>query len=230
MNWLQNWLTENVGLKLLSVALAIVFWAALGSDPVTEAVFQAPVEFSHMPPAQTIMPEHTRVQLLVRGPSREVRRADPTEFSVTIDLSSVKEFGEQTYFLSPSNVEVPESLEVVQVVPAQVRFRLERTLVKEVPIQPRFSGEGVSGHRVKQFRVEPSQAKITGPQSRVEPIAVALTDPVDLDVLSGSTVAVTRVYVPDPWVQLVSPETVEVSVELEKTQQPAISKTQDRSQ
>ena len=34
MNWLRRLATENVGLKLLSLALAVALWAAVGSDPV----------------------------------------------------------------------------------------------------------------------------------------------------------------------------------------------------
>lgn len=222
MNWLWRCFTENLGLKVLSLILAVGLWAALGRDPITEAVFQIPVEFTSVPGDLEVLPEQTTVQVRARGPSRAVRQTGPGDFSIKVDLTATAEAGERTYPLFPADVEGPSSLEILQIVPAQVRLALEPTLSKEVPIRPRFSGEVGPGYRVKDFHVQPLQVRIAGPRSRVDPIAVALTDPLDLTRLSADKTYVTAAYVPDPLVRLVEAPSVKVVVELESTPSPEV--------
>ena len=221
MNWLLRCFTENVGLKVLSLGMAVVLWAATGSDHLTETVFQVPVEFSRVPPDTEIVPELTSLQLRVRGPSRIVRRATAAVFSVKVDLSAADPTGELIYSLHPAQVEAPDSLEIVQIIPPQVRLTLEPTMEKEVPVQPRFSEGSKASYRVKEFRVEPPRVKISGPRSRVQSVTAALTDPVDLADFAESKNILAPVYVPDAWVRLVGTTSVSVFVELEKVNSPA---------
>ena len=221
MNWLIRCFTENVGLKILSLAVAVTLWAVTGSDPVTETVFQVPVEFTGLPAATEMVPEQTSLQLRVRGPSHVIRQATSADFSVKVNLSATEPTGERTYSLHPAQVEAPDFLEIIQIVPPQVRFTLEPTMEKEVPVQPRFSEETKAGYRVKKFHVEPPRVKIAGPRSRVQSVEAALTDPVDLTDFPEGKIILAPVYVPDAWVRLVETTSVSVSVELEKVNSPA---------
>ena len=205
----------NIGLKLLALTLAVVLWAALGSDTVTEAVFQVPVEFSNMPTDLEVLYEQTSAQLRVRGPSRALQQASHSDFAVRVDLSFVSGPGDRTFPLDPQAVEVPTSLEVVQMVPSEVRLTFERSVSKEVPVQPRFSGEVSRGRRVKGYKLRPSHLRIAGPSSRVDPIASVSTDPVDITGLSSGETFRTTAYASDPLVRFVDPPAVEVTVELE---------------
>lgn len=130
MNWLRRWFAENIGLKLLSLALAVALWAALSSDTVTEAVFQVPVEFRNVPTNLEVLHAQTTAQLRVRGPSRVLRQARPSDFAVRVDLSSVTGPGERTLPLNPQDVEVPAFLKVVQLVPSEVRLTFERIVAE----------------------------------------------------------------------------------------------------
>ncbi|MBI4464918.1 MAG: YbbR-like domain-containing protein [Acidobacteria bacterium] len=225
MNWLRKCFTENVGLKLLSVALAVLIWAAAGESPVTEVIFQVPVEFNRVPPNTEIVPEQPSVQLRVRGPSRIVRQTTAADFSVPVDVSTPDQTGERTYPLDPENIQTPDFIRIVQIIPPQVRLRVEPTMEKQVPVQPRFSGEIAAGYRVKEFRAEPPQVTIAGPRSRVESVAAAWTDPVEWTDFSEDKNVVTTVYVPDPWVRLVESPTVTVFAEFEKVSSPVAPKT-----
>ena len=130
MNWLGKWFTENLGLKLLSLGLAVALWAAFGGNAVTEAVFQVPLEFHNVPASLEVFHAQDTAQLRVRGPGLALWQARGSDFALRVDLSSVTGPGERTFPLVPENVEVPASLEVVQLVPSEVKLTFERIVAE----------------------------------------------------------------------------------------------------
>ncbi len=125
----------------------------------------------------------------------------PGDFVVRVNVAPSSRPGEHTFSLDPASVAAPAPLQVVELIPSEVRVTLERTASKEVPIDPQFSGEPAPGYRVKEFHLKPSLARIAGPSSHVSPITAASTDPVDLTQLAANKTFVTNVYVPDPLVR-----------------------------
>ncbi|MBI4459953.1 MAG: YbbR-like domain-containing protein [Acidobacteria bacterium] len=216
MNWLRSCFTENVGLKLLSLALAVVIWSALGGNPLTEATLHVPVEFSNVPDGSELLSAMPEVQLRVRGPGWAVKRVTPGDFSVRVELPPDPETGERTYTFRTDTIQTPTFVKVVQIIPTQVRFTLESTLTKQVPIQPQFAGEAPSNQRVRSFRLRPPRVRIAGPGSHVEKIRRVETNPVDLTSLGASQALRTTVSIPDPLVRLLDSPDVEITVELER--------------
>lgn len=220
MNWLRRLLTENLGYKLLSLALAVTLWIAVGSDPVTEATFRVPVEFVNVPPNLELLTEQPSVQLWARGPSHAIRQATVADFAVRINAAQISGPGENTFSLDAGRVSAPTSLEVRELIPSEIRVNFERTSYKSVPIHPSFSGQPLPGFRVKSYTMSQSEARISGPASHVDPIAEAATDSIDLTRLGGAKTFVSNVYVPDSLVRIVNPRAVRVAVELESDASP----------
>src|SRR5579862_6947164 len=106
MNWIRRLFTENVGLKLLALCMATAMWAAVGSDPVTEAIFRVPVEFVNVPRNLEVITDHPTVQLWARGPSHAVRGAEPGDFAVRVNVATSGQ-GEHTFSFDPSSVIAP---------------------------------------------------------------------------------------------------------------------------
>src|SRR5580693_6788436 len=110
MNRLRKFVTKNVGLKLLSLSLAVALWAAVGSDPVTEASFRIPLEFINVPANLELLTEQPSVQLWARGPSHVVRRATTGDFAIRVNVAPITGPGERTFSLDPSSVAAPTPL------------------------------------------------------------------------------------------------------------------------
>jgi len=229
MSWLRRLFTENLGLKVLALGMAIVLWAVVGSDPITEAIFTVPLEFVNVPASLEVLTDHPTVQLWARGPSNAVRSAAPGDFVVRVNLASVAGQGEHTFSLNPSSVVSPAPLRVVEIIPSEISLTLERTVTKEVPIDPRFSGDPAPGYRLKDFAVTPNTAKVVGPVSRVERIVSAGTDPVDISHLQGDRTFVTNLYAPDPLVRFAGSRAIEVTVRTQKMAPPASAKSHTRT-
>jgi YbbR-like protein len=214
MNRLRRFFTQHAGLKLLSLAMAVALWAAVGSDPVTEATFRVPVEFINVPPSLELLTEQPSVQLWARGPSHAIRQAAAGDFAVRVNAAPITGPGSRTYSIDPGHVVAPNPLQVIALIPSEIRVSFERSVSKDIPIQPRFSGDPLPGYRMKGFSVHPPQARVSGPESHVKSIAIASTDPVEVGHLSGQTIFVTALSVSDPLVRILEPRTVEVTVEI----------------
>jgi hypothetical protein len=124
MNWLRRFFTENVGLKLLALLLAVVIWSAVGGDVATEILLPVPIEFRNVPPGLRYQADPTRVELRVRGPRWMVRQALVTDFSMPVDLSGMTESGERMVALDRTDVEAPSSVEVMDITPSQLKLIL----------------------------------------------------------------------------------------------------------
>ena len=127
MNWLRRFLTENLGLKLLALLLAVTIWSAVGGDVATEILMPVPVEFRNVPPGLHYEAEPSRVELRIRGPRWMVRQALVTDFSMPVDLSAMRESGERMVTLERKNVEAPGSVEVMDITPSQLKLTLRMT-------------------------------------------------------------------------------------------------------
>src|SRR5439155_21594153 len=79
---------------------------------------------------------------------------------------------------------------IVDVNPSKAIVRLEQIKKKDVPVRVAMRGELPAGYRAQAAKTTPDTVSVTGPATRVDPVAAAVAD-VDLSV---STACVHRVY------------------------------------
>jgi YbbR domain-containing protein len=216
-DFLRRYVFHNLGLKLISLGLAVGVWLAVARDPVAEVAIDVAIEFHNIPENLEISSESIpRAQIRLRGPERVVHGLRPTDVSAEIELSGLKP-GERTFDLTAKQIHEPPELEVVQVVPSQFHLAFDTRLTRQVPVQPRVVGTFAPGYAIERIVVDPPSITISGPKKHVEAVASAITDPIDV---SGaiSQVAVRRhAYVSDPLIQVASPDPVQVTVIMQKT-------------
>jgi YbbR domain-containing protein len=86
-----------------------------------------PIVFERVPEKLEIQAiNSTEAQIRVRGPERLVGPLRSTDVSAHVDLATVAA-GSRTFDLTPSNVHVPDGLEVVQINPARVTVMMEHS-------------------------------------------------------------------------------------------------------
>jgi YbbR domain-containing protein len=217
MNFLRKYVFHNFALKLLSLAVAVLLWMAVTRDPVAEVALNVPVEFHNAPEQLEISSEAIpQVQVRVRGPVRAVRDLSASEVHAVIDLAFVQP-GERTYDLSPARIRVPDGVQVVLVVPAQIRISFDRRETRQVEVKPRVIGTFASGYRIQQVTALPQTVTIVGPATHVRSVETAITDPVDASGVMGTATFVSHAYVADPLVRLANPSPIRVTVTTEKS-------------
>lgn len=214
---LQNYVLNNIGLKVLSLAGAVVLWALVGAEPDLETSISVPIEFHNMPQHLELISEQTpNVYLMVRGPSGKVRNINRSEVAVVLDLFNVRQPGAQTFTLDTSQVVLPRGVRLMRAVPSQVRLNLEKRLTHEVRVLPRFTGTYTAGYEVASYTIDPPMLKVVGPESRVALLDYVTTDPIDLSTLVGSASYPRNAYLEDPHLRFENLQSVRVHVEMKK--------------
>ncbi|HVO80302.1 MAG TPA: CdaR family protein [Terriglobales bacterium] len=211
-DFFQRYVMHNFGLKLVSLALAVGLWLAVARDPIAEVPVDVPIELHNIPENLEISSENVpQAQIRVRGPERIIRRLQPSDVHVEIDLRHTPT-GERTFDLSGHNIRVPHDLEVVQVIPGQLHLTFDTRLSRQVEVHPRVIGAFAGGYRIERVVADPPTVTITGPQKHVEAVEAAITDPIDVSGTLEHGTFVTHAYVPDPLVQVVRPVPIRVTV------------------
>ena len=177
---------------------------------------EVPLEYRNIPAQLEITGDTTNtVQVRLRGSSHVIRDVSAKDVSTTIDLSKMRP-GEKIVPLSPQNVQAPFGADVIRVNPSSVRFNLERTLTKTVPVVPTILGQPPDGFEIGSVAVNPSKVEVEGPESRVSTLASIATVPIRLDRRQTHIEQAAELDVPDPQIRLRRPAPVAVRVEIRR--------------
>ena len=80
-DFLHRHVLHNLGLKLISLGLAVGLWLAVARNPVAEVAVEVPIEFHNIPQDLEISSENIpRAQIRLRGPEREFAVSSPPTF------------------------------------------------------------------------------------------------------------------------------------------------------
>lgn len=211
---MKRWLLENLGWKLLSLAVATALWLTFVGSPELVTSLSAPVEYLNAPPDMEIVPESgERVRLEVRGPSARVRHFEASSPAVVLDLQGIDRPGERTFSISRAEVNLPPGLTLVRAVPAQVRLRFDRRMRRVVPVRVQFSNLP-PGFYIESYRVDPAELAVLGPESRVKEVEFIETDTVDLSVAESLKEFQTHAFVRDPEIRLENTGVLKVQVKV----------------
>jgi YbbR domain-containing protein len=214
MHSLKHWIVNNWLLKIASLFLATLLWAAVANQSSSEIGFEVPLEYRNIPGQTEITGDVTNtVQVRLRGSSNVIKGISARDVSTTVDLGGMRT-GEKIVALSPHNVQAPFGAEVIRVTPSSVRFTLERTLTKTVPIVLTLLGQPESGYAVGKRLVSPMAVEAEGPESRMDTLTSIETVPVRLDRRRSSFEQTVDLDVPDPQIRLKRPSAVAVKVEI----------------
>ena len=211
---------RNLGLKFLSICIAVMLWMIVGGQGVVERVLRAPVEYQNLPPGLELvgsLPE--TVEVRVRGSSGPLSRMVTGDMSIVMDLRTV-EAGRRVFNLLPSQVRAPFGVNPVQVSPASVTVEFEAAGLRSVPVHPEISGKPASGFEVGEIIVEPKTVEVAGPVSALEALASVTTEPVSIASASKTVKQTVPIGVPSPNARLRFPQSAVVTVTIEPTKRP----------
>ncbi len=216
-NFVRKYILKNLPFKLLSLAIAVMLWWAVGRDQPIEIPMTVPLEFQHAPSNLEINSDYPfQARVTLRGPERLLQGMRPSEVHAILDLQGAGP-GERTFDLTAQEIHVPRSVKVVQIVPSQFHVSFDRSATRLVGIQPRVIGTLLSGYGITEVAADPPSITIVGPEKRVQAVLTAITDPVDATGVVGNATFTTHAYVADPLVRVQTPGPIHVTVSAEKT-------------
>ncbi|UCE42016.1 MAG: YbbR-like domain-containing protein [Candidatus Aminicenantes bacterium] len=202
--FLRNW-----GLKLFSFIIALVLWLTLIPDDkiFDEKMLPVRLDVHNIPPGMALVekPPPT-LNVIIRAPKRLIDQFTSANVNAVLDLREAR-VDVQDYYLSTNMIRAPEGAEIKEVVPMQVRLKLERIVEEMLEVVPDIMGELAEGLGVAKIEVSPSRVRVRGPESKVNKDDRVRTTPVDISALTGPTEVEASLILPNPDVRLVTSRT-----------------------
>ncbi len=173
-------LTNNLGLKFLSIALAIIGWFMVVDvvNPLVESTVEVPVEMINEEiltkadlTYEVVGKKTVAVTYQVR--SRDRHRIKSSDFYASADLADLYDVtGSIPVNVEISNREIRAMIEgTPETKPGVVRIQTEELQKKKFDIIPHISGEVEEGYAAGSVQVRPEQVYVTGPVSVVGQIS-----------------------------------------------------------
>ena len=174
------WPFRHVGLKVLSVVLAVLLWMIVSGEETVERGLRVPLELQQVPGGLELTGEvPATVDVRVRGASGTLSRVSTGDVVAVLDLRSARS-GRRLFPLTPDQVRAPFGVEVVQVQPSALAMAFEPSASRQVPVVPAVDGRPAPGYVVGPMTADPKEVEVIGPESAVRRVTEALTEPVSV--------------------------------------------------
>jgi len=205
---------KRLGLKLVSLVLAVLIWVMVSGEQIVERAFRIPLEFTNLPASLELAGNAPNVvDVRVRGSSGALSRLAAGELVAVLDLRLARP-GQRLFHLTGSEVRAPFGIEVVQLTPSSLAMTFENSATKEVGISPVLEGLPADGFEVRRITSDPAAVVVAGPATAVRDTTEAITEPVSVANASATVMEVVNVGVADPAVRLRSVQSVRVTVHI----------------
>jgi len=205
---------ENLPLKLISLAFAVVLWFFVMGERRHEVSHIVPVTYQGIPDGLIIANQVPgSVEVVVSGPRALLSHLSSGEMAIFVDLSGV-EAGVTSFKRLEESLRLPGGLAVVRVSPAYVDVKLDRVRDKQVPVRVVLSGEPVPGFRVRRVRVTPLRVTLSGAESELKAVSEVVTEGIELGGVRESFTQTALLSHSRPFTSLKEQRTVEVEVEI----------------
>lgn len=179
-------LTENLYLKFLSFALALLLYSAFhGTQDAQRSVSVNLVVVMPQDSGNRVLvsPVPETVRLTLRGPRAgldELRADDVGNIQVVLRSSA-----ERQVRLDPAMVHVPPSVRVEQIDPPAIDLTWEDVVVRDLPVQVSVVGTPAPGFVAKNVPIaDPQRVRVRGPKSEVMVLQHVRADSFDVSGLT----------------------------------------------
>jgi YbbR domain-containing protein len=220
---LHHLFIKNLNLKLLSLLIALLLWIAINKQPKgpnDTRWLKVPLVVRNLPEVkyELVSDPVYNLDVQLTGPSSLVRRLSSDEASAILDLKNFQP-RVKTYTIAPADIRLPAfasgRVTVQEIIPNQVRMEFDKTITREVDIQPRILGKGeiASGFQVKNISWSPETVQIQGPERYANQVTTLTTEPIDAK--GAKTTLHRRVRILSEPHQIRLPQTSEIDVLIE---------------
>ncbi|MBI4358711.1 MAG: hypothetical protein HY584_05360 [Candidatus Omnitrophica bacterium] len=184
MRFRLGWLTENWGLKLISLLLAIGFWFYVVGEESIEITKTVSLEI--LPPSEklsVVKSSTSYLEVTFQSPRHLFSALSSGTIIARHKISGVQKAGDYSFNVGINDFLLPApEIRIVKIFPSFVTVTLDEVIVKKLPVQVEFIGEPAYGYRVDEEGIEldPNTVLVEGPRAILEKMDAIKTEPVQL--------------------------------------------------
>jgi hypothetical protein len=214
--FLRRVASQNLGLKVLALALAVAAWWFVAGESKVLVSFTIPLEIRNVPNEMTITNKVERqVEVRLSGPSSLLSGMRPSEISASVDLAA-GHTGRQYFTLDDRAVKVPPGVKLQRIYPSSIEVVLDRTERRMVPVAVRIGGGAAVRKRVAKVEVDPASIEIDALPEEFARMPVVYTEEVLPDRTDHTYSAIARVETREPHAKILGNPNVRVKIEFRK--------------
>ena len=215
-------LTENIFLKLLSLAFALILWFFVMGEQKQELSYAVPLAIKNLPATLMVANEiPSQVDVRISGPRTLLMNLDPKDMGIAVDLKGLQP-GITSFKRLEELFNLPGALKITRLSPSFVDVRLERIKDKKVPVKLIVSGAPAPGFELREIQLTPAEVLVEGAEGELKNIAQVETDPVEIEGLRDSFSLIVPIDYRGRYTYLKEDRTVEVHVTIVKLPEPEI--------
>ncbi|AHF06049.1 CdaR family protein [Desulfitobacterium metallireducens] len=212
---------RNLGYKIVSLLLAILFWLWVTNSPSTQTLIgdqtlTVPLVTKNLPVNSMVMTKLPSVRVRLQGTNSSVNVKDLYAY---VDLTGTTP-GEHQYTIQMDAI---PGIQIVELTPQTINLTIDTVQEKMLPVQTNISGTPAEGMQVGEPIIKPSVVNVRGPGSvlaGLDKVVVEMNVAEATDSITKSLPILFRdkqgqsIFGPDPSIQtlIASPSSVEVIV------------------
>lgn len=224
-SYVPLFIRQNFLRKIIAVFFAILVYFQVSAELGEEKILQRiPVNFVTHGNVEVMQSKPATIDINVRGSKRAIRFLAPYDIQVDIpiDESILKQQDNQgdktvTIAINKKNITLPTNIIITKINPSEISVYCDKNISKTVPITPMFSGKLPVDYEKKDIQITPQNVTLTGPEKMLKTIRTAIINPIDLDNTTTETFQVEKKVRQLDKKILVTPEIVQVKIEIFKT-------------
>ncbi|KNF08581.1 YbbR family protein [Gottschalkia purinilytica] len=225
---------SNLTIKVLSIFIAIVLWSYVISEVnprVTKELNNIKVDIINEHTLKNsglvlIEPRDVRVSVKVKGRRNDINNLDPNDIIAKADLLGYSEGVSKVYI----DVKVPLKLDIEDVRPRQVSFKIDSIVSKEKRVSIKTTGTSSEGYSIEDGQLSPETVTVKGARSYVNSVSKVIANVNINDIRSSKNLRVPLIAVDSKGKQVkkvdIEPRFTEVSLPVLRTKKvPVVPKT-----
>ncbi len=182
-------MTKNLGLKILSLAFAIMLWFFVVGEEKAEITISLPVELVNIPSNLVVANDvPSYIDVRVYGPRSLIRAVATQGISRVIDLKGAVP-GKFLVHITPDSIPLPAGIRVMRINPQNIEIELDHLLRKRVLVHPVVDGKPNEYFKIINIMVDPSEVLLIGPEKELMRLKKIDTLPIDI---KGATSTIER--------------------------------------
>ena len=195
-------LTENLSLKLVSLAVSVMLFLFVSVESATPVDVDFRVEYRTADDIMIVGEAPSVVHATLRGPWATFRRYDPNELKpIIIDLSDGGP-GTVRHQVDTADIIAPGGMTVVAVRPSELQLLLDRKTERRVPVQVDLVGRPAFGYELESVTPKPRELRVIGPAREMQSLDFVFTRPVDVEGRQADFTAEVDAKAPPPPLRL----------------------------
>lgn len=215
-------LTENLFLKLLSLAFALILWFFVMGEQKQEVSYAVPLAIRNLSANLMVANEiPSQVDVRISGPRTLLMNLDPKDLGIAVDLKGLQP-GVTSFRRLEELFNLPGALKITRLSPSFVDVRLERIKDKRVPVKLVVSGAPAPGFELREIQLAPAEVLVEGAEGELKNVAQVETDPVEIEGVRDSFSLIVPIDYRGRYTYLKEDRTVEVHVTMVKLPEPEI--------